>query len=407
MGFFFRLVILFAAAVLLALSARFNPGNVVVFYPPYRIDLSLNLFIAIVLLTFCLLSILWATLNVTRRLPERVAAYRKAKVEREGNNAFRDALKAYFEGRFGHAEKSAMRATELPDNAVLASLIGARAAHSMSQFDRRDAWLAGIKDNQHYKVARLVSATELLVDSHQPDEALEAVNELNAGGTRHIHVLRLALKANQQAKQWSAVLRLVKALDKHHSLHPALSTRLRELAYQDLLSDHGHDAESIRRIWHGVPAEDRVKPFIAAMAARTMVAQGLFDDARTLLEKALHEEWDERLIIAYRDTAAKEGSAALLNQIEHCESWLVIHPNDPELSLTMGVLCLHQKLWGKAERNLEQALMYAADDACRREANLRLAQLNEELGVTAKAVEYYRACALVGVGTTSSFVRTN
>ncbi|PRC91270.1 heme biosynthesis protein HemY [Solimicrobium silvestre] len=395
MGFFIRLVILFATAVLVALSARFNPGNVVLFYPPYRIDMSLNLFILVLLVIFALLGLLFYTINATKQMPERVATYRRSKSEREGNKALRDALKAFFEGRFGHAEKAAMRAAELPENTALASLIGARAAHNMSQSERRDAWLAGIEDNQQYKVARLVSTTELLVDAHQSEQALEAVKELNANGTRHIHVLRWALKANQQAKQWTEVLRLVKALDKHRSLHPALSTRLRELAYQDLLSDHGQDAESIRRLWYSIPAEDRVKPFVAALAARTMVAQGLFDEARNLLEKALLVDWDERLIVAYREAAAKEGSAALLTQIEHCESWLVIHPTDPELALTMGVLCLNQKLWGKAERNLEQALMYASDITCLRETNLKLAQLNEQLGLQEKAAEYYRACALI------------
>ena len=395
MGFFIRLVILFAAAVIVALSARFNPGNVVLFYPPYRIDLSLNLFIVVMLVLIFLLGILFYTIDATRQMPQRVAAYRREKREREGNKALRDALKAFFEGRFGHAEKAATRAAELPDNAALAGLIGARAAHHMGQFERRDAWLVGVEEHQQYKVARLVSTTELLVDAHQSEQALQAVQELNANGTRHIHVLRWALKANQQAKQWAEVLRLVKALDKHRSLHPALSMRLRELGYQDLLTNHTQDPESIRRIWFNIPAEDRLKPYVAALAARAMVAQGMLDDARLLLEKALAEEWDERLIVAYRTAAAQEGSAALLNQIEHCEAWQQLHPADPELALTMGVLCLQQKLWGKAERHLEQVLIYGSEPDCLRQANLRLAQLNEQLGMQEKAATYYRACALI------------
>jgi len=403
MGFFIRLVILFATAVIVALSARFNPGNVVVFYPPYRIDLSLNLFIVGILIIFVLLGLFFYTVSVTQQMPERVASYRRAKNEREGNKALRDALKAFFEGRFGHAEKAAMRAAELPDNAALAALIGARAAHHMGQSDRRDGWLASIEDNQQYKVARLVSTTELLVDGHQSAQALQAVQELNANGTRHIHVLRWALKANQQAKRWTEVLRLVKALDKHRSLHPALSMRLRELAYKDLLTDQAQDPESIRRLWFSIPAEDRLKPYVAALAARAMVAQGLQDEARSLIEKALQEEWDERLIVGYREAAAKEGSAALLNQIERCEIWSASHPTDPELLLTMGVLCLHQKLWGKAERNLEQVLVYGSDIGCLRQANLKLALLNEQLGKPESAAGYYRACALLSERTAAMY----
>jgi HemY protein len=233
------------------------------------------------------------------------------------------------------------------------------------------------------------------VDAHHAEQALEAVKELHANGTRHIHVLRWALKANQQAKQWTEVLRLVKALDKHRALNPTLSNRLRELAYQDLLSDHGHDAESITNLWYSIPSEDRSKPFVATLAARTMAAQGLFADARVLLENALKVTWDQRLIVAYREVAAAEATPELVAQIEHCEAWLVNYPNDPELSLTMGVLCFRQKLWGKAERHLEQALFYAVDVACSRSANLKLAQLHEALGKKEKSADYYRACALV------------
>ena len=69
------------------------------------------------------------------------------------------------------------------------------------------------------------------------------------------------------------------------------------------------------------------------------------------------------MVRAYRDAAAPAGSPALLAQIEKCEHWLRERPNDAELALTLGALCLKQKLWGKAQRYLEQALSDAADAA--------------------------------------------
>ena len=110
MRIFLSLVILFAAAIGLAVGARFNPGNVVFFYPPYRIDLSLNLFIVLAALLFIVLFTVINALRSAQQMPQRVAAYRRDKREREGNRALREALKALFEGRFGHAEKAAARA---------------------------------------------------------------------------------------------------------------------------------------------------------------------------------------------------------------------------------------------------------------------------------------------------------
>ncbi len=391
------LVALMAAAIGLAVTARYDPGNVVLFYPPHRIDMSLNLFVVLAAALFVALYYLARAIGATLQMPVRVAAYRQRKREREGNKGLRDALKALFEGRFGHAEKAAMRAAELPENAGLAALIGARAAHRMREPARRDAWLAGIVHDNAMKIARLMTVTELLVDEHQPEAALEAVAELNASGQRHIHALQWSMKANQQARNWPEVLRLVRTLDKRKALHPALSSRLRELSYEALLSDGAHDAESIRRAWASVPADDRTKPYIAARAAAAFNARGLHDEARAIAEEALKAGWDERLVRSYRDSAAQAGSPALLAQIEHCEAWLNERPNDAELALALGALCLKQKLWGKAQHYLEQALSDATEPRMVREAHLKLAQMHEALGQSEEAAAHYRQCALASI----------
>lgn len=397
MRIFLSLVILFAAAIGLAVGARFNPGNVVFFYPPYRVDLSLNFFVVVTALVFAVLFAVLNAIRSTQQMPQRVAAYRREKREREGNRAMRDALKALFEGRFGHAEKAATRAAESSENAGLSALIAARAAHRMGQKDRRDMWLAKTHDEPGLKTARLMTAIELSIDGHEPENALQLVRELNSTGTRHIHALRLALKANQRAKNWPEVLRIVRMLDKRSALHPVLSRRLRELAYEDLLSQQAHDPESLRRVLAAIPAEDRLQPFVAIRAARALNAKGLHDEARVVIEKALSAEWDDRLVRMYGATAGAEGSAGLLAQIERCEEWAQSRPADAELALTLGTLCLRQKLWGKAQRHLEHALSDATETDTVREAHLKLAQLHEALNQSEVAAAHYRQCALATI----------
>ena len=397
MRLFLWLVALMAAAIGIAVTARFNPGNVVLFYPPHRIDMSLNFFCVLAAALFVFLYAVIRALRATLKMPAKVAAYRQQKRERDGNKGLREALKALFEGRFGHAEKAAIRASELPENAGVAALIGARAAHRMRQGARRDQWLAKLNDDNVMKTARLMTMTELLVDDHQPEAALDAVRELNASGTRHIHALQWSLKAQQQAKNWPEVLRLVRSLDKHRALHPALSARLRELAYADLLSDQTNDAESLQRVWSTVPNADRVKPYVACLAATALNARGLHDEARRVAEESLAADWDERVVRAYREAAAPAGSAALLAQIEACEKWLHARPTDAELALTLGSLCLKQKLWGKAQRYLEQALSDASDPRMVRESHLKLAQMHEALQQQEEAANHYRQCALATI----------
>lgn len=397
MRFFLRLVALFAIAVGLAVVARYNSGNVVVFFPPYRVDLSLNFFLVLLtLLFFVLYGLMW-TIRTTQKLPGRVIDYRRQKQEINANAALRDSLKAMCEGRFGQAEKAASRAAQLPENRGVSALLAARAAHRMGQMERRDIWLASIEDNPTLKTARLITMLDLLVDDYQSQAALNIVKEMDASGTRHIYALRLALKAHQQARNWSEVLRLVHILDKHDALHPILSKRLRELAYDELLSDVSHDAESIIRLWSTISSEDRGKPFIAIRAAKAFNRHGLQENARAIVEKSMATEWDVRLMSVYRDAMAAEGTPALLAQIEHCEAWLLKALNDAELALTLGTFCLQQKLWGKAQRHLEQALSDASTSRTICEAHLKLGQLHESLGNQEKAAEHYRQCALITI----------
>jgi HemY protein len=133
---------------------------------------------------------------------------------------------------------------------------------------------------------------------------------------------------------------------------------------------------------------DRTKPYIAARAAAALNARGLHDEARVSAEEALKADWDDRVVRAYRESAGPAGSPTLLAQIEHCETWLKQRPNDAELALTLGSLCLKQKLWGKAQRYLEQALSDATEARMVREAHLKLAQMHEALGQAEEAANH-------------------
>ena len=395
MRFFLWILTLFATAIGLAVLARFNPGNVVLFYPPYRVDVSLNFFIIVAVVLFALMFVIVSTVRSTLAMPRRVEQYRATRQLRESGRALQEALKAYLEGRFGRAEKSATRASLAPEYAGLAALIGARSAHRLRQNRRRDDWLEAAKSDGTLRTARLMTTVELLAeDNRQTDEALAAISELNSHGIKHAQALRLALRVHQSARNWPEVLRLVRLLDKHDALHPTLSRRLRDMAYEALLPAAAEDPESLRKLWASVAAADRLSPGVAAAAAIAFMKIGRQQESADIIEKALAVQWDTQLLRAYRQCAAPEGSATLLAQIEHGEHWARERPNDADLALVLGVLCLKQKLWGKAQRYLEQALGSSSERTIDQEAHLHLAQMHEALNQAEAAATHYRQCAL-------------
>jgi HemY protein len=179
------------------------------------------------------------------------------------------------------------------------------------------------------------------------------VAELNASGTRHIHALQWSMKANQQAKQLArsaapgAHAGQAQGAASGAVVAPA-RTGLRRAAVAK-----AHDAESILRVWADRAGRDRIKPYIAARAATPSTRA-----ACTTKRAPPKKPWRPTGTTAWcapTATAPAGRFASLLAQIEHCEAWLRERPTDAELALTLGALCLRQKLWGKAQRYLEQA----------------------------------------------------
>lgn len=382
----FWVTVLFAAAVGLALLAHFDPGNVVLLVPPYRIDVSLNVFVLGIALLFVLLYLLLRIVATTLSFPERVRAYRERVREHDAREGLRGALLAHFEGRFARAARYASDAQEVEGYAALAALVAARASHRMREFARRDGWLRVAAKDSSVRTARLMTQAELLLEERRADEAQDIIQELHASGARHVASMRLALNAAQQLEQWEEVLRLVRQLGKRDAIHPALAAKTKALAYGALMQRRHGDASGMRSFWHSVPAADRVLADVAEPAARAFSSFGEHATAVAILDHAIEENWNERLVSAYAETGT---GADRLGQIQHAEDWLDAHPQDATLLTTLGRLCAAEALWGKAIDYLERSLRIE-----RVPANLlALAELHERNNDQARANALYRECA--------------
>lgn len=390
MRIFFIIIVLFAAAVGVALSARFDPGNVVFFYPPYRVDLSLNLFVGFAILFFAVLYAALRLIRNTVQLPQRVAQYRLRQREKRAYRALRGALQAYFEGRYGHAEKQAQEAQGLPEAAGLSSLVGARAAHRMSEFTRRDEWLRRADSAGGLRTARLMTEAECLVDARDSARALDVVSQLHAAGARHIQSLRLALKANQYAAQWDEVLRLLRMLNKRDAIHPAAAHQIKIVAYRALLDARTSDGYSLIAFWQDVPQPDRRLPDIALAAAQAFNRAQLGYQARMILEPALAQVWDARLVEEFGHCVEQNSNS----QIERAERWLASHPGDASLQYALGMLCVRAGLWGKAQIYLNGALSDDRETSLAGRVHLEMARMFESIGDKEEAATHFREAAL-------------
>jgi len=379
-------VILAAVAVGVALFARHSTGYVVIIAAPYRIELSLNLLVFLVLMGYVAFYALARLVATLVAIPERVRAYRADRTRSRLRVALNDALLAFFQGRYASAERNAAAALTGDETKGVAAIIAARSAHELGRFSEREQFLEQAKGSApDVDQARLTTLADLLVSQERYPEALAVLNDLSARDARNLRLLRLKLQAEQAMRDWDEVLATLAALAKLGGIGPAEAAAIRRAAHLGNLTRKAQDAAALSAYWKQLPAETRVDAAVAASAARYHLALGSYPEAQALLEQALEREWSASLVALYGEAAGADA----LPQIERAEKWLRSHARDPALLLALGKLCMRQGLWGKAQSYIEASLALEPTH----DGHMTLAALMERLGKTQEAVQHFRRSA--------------
>ncbi len=385
-------LLLFAAAVVVVTAAH-NPAYVLLVYPPYRIELSLTLFVVLLLLTFIFGYGLVRLLFAAVRLPEYVRRFRIERSQAKARKLLDEALAAFFEGRYAAAERASAQAMELGDTSALHPIIAARAAHELHEFEKRDAYLAAAEGKSVGDATmRLMATTKFMLDQRDPQAALHALKELRDSGVKgHTGAMSLELKARQLAGDWDEVLNVLDQLEKRSAIDVTVAAQIRQQAWLEKIRQQ-EDLDGLTACLKAVPADLKRRSKVAATAARALIQHGGSFLAQQLLSDSLNAQWDSELVALYGDCRPADGeSGEVLRQIEQAEKWLNQHRDDAGLLLALGKLCLHQGLWGKAQSYLDASISVAPGPA----AYTALGQLAERLGKPQEAGKYYqRAAAL-------------
>lgn len=363
MRIFLGLLGVIVSAVGLAVLVRTNTGNVVFFWPPYRIDLSLNLFLFLLLLLGGLLFLIFKAVRLARARPLRMSVLKRLEQEKKSHQALREALKALFEGRFVEAEKASRRAMISVPHKACAHLIAARAFHALQRYDSRDASLTTAEADPAYRMASRITRIECLMDQQKAEEALEIIGCLNARGARHVHVLRLALMAHRLAGHWEEVARLAGVLNHHHAIRPDAFEEMKEEICKNKIIEAGSDAERVREVWQALTPEERQVPSVAFYAAYAFFFGGWLEETRKALTQALKKNWDDRLMRAYAEFSSTTAPDDLAKRIQHCENWKEKYAHQPQWTLTLGELYWRSGQFERARHYLEKTIDHKPEKA--------------------------------------------
>ena len=389
MRWLFWLLLILALAIGVSLLTGSNEGYVLIVRSPYRLELSLNLLLILIVLAFSLLHLGLRLITYTRRLPASVRAYKEAQRVKTGHAALLEGMHAIVEGRYGVAAKAATRALELGEDAGLSALIAARASHKLKHKSQRDYYLAEAERlAPQASIARLLTQTELLLDDRQYSKALQVLQQLEKIEPNHPPALRLELKVQLRLNNWEQVLTILQQLEKHGTMESWQSREIHQQAHQHLIKRYAKDLPALTAYWKKMPEEDRLNSRLAHLAAQTFIQLGAGKQAAEILEMSLTKGWDSELAELLGDCIS-DNPQKLLQQAER---WLFSHERDAKLLLALGNMCVRLNLWGKAQSYLEASISVAPSAS----AHLALARMLESRGERAAAYQHYRQSVQLG-----------
>lgn len=404
------LLVLFAVAAGGALFASTNPGTISIFWPPYRVDLSLNLALLALVLVFVLVHLAWRTATALGGLPAQARRWRAQQRERAVQGHLVDALFSLSGGRFVRASESLLAADTL-QRAQMESDGGAASAQAdlvfaaihMLAAEAQHALQKQALRDQHAQTAmerlRQGRATDALdgvlsravrwsIDDNDAAAARGWLEQLSQGAARRAATLRLRFRTARLAGENLEALVTVRQLVKHKAFRGATGQTISQALACELLRSP-RDAQQLERAWAQLEQPEREAAPVALLGAQRLLDLGgagararewLLPLWNRFLQPVTPLTGDQQVQLIQILEAGFASSDATPDSLwlARIENAQMANPRNALLQYLAGAMCLRMALWGKAEHFFKQAGAGLDNAALQREARAHVQRIQEQ-----------------------------
>lgn len=380
----FFLIVL--AAIWVGLRIHEDPGYVLLAYQNSTVEMPLWAAVVTVLLAFLFFHFAATVLHYFGTLSGRMSRWSRERRHRKALQLTTRGFIALKEGLWSEAENLLIHAVDKQENPLINYLAAARAAQEQGDLQRRDNYLRRAQRSMpEAKVAVDLCQAQLQLEEGEYAQALALLERVQIDSPKHPTALKLLQQLYVELEDWEKLLALLPQLKKAKILRGHALTRVTQQAYCGRLRSLSQQraADALRQTWAKCPRAVKQDPVILHVYIECLLAQGLQDEAEQCLAVGLKKVWDEPLVLQYGLIDSSTPKKAL----RKAEHWLVKHPHDPMLLLTLGRLCIQNQLWGKAKTYLENSLAFSPDA----QTHATLAKLLENMGEGQLARTHYRA----------------
>ncbi len=427
MRFVFWLLGIFAVAVALALLLGQRYGTVTLYWPPHRIDMSVNLALILGLALALLMHWALVSLQALFKLPETARRWREQQRKEAMVRSLVAALSQMLAGRFVRAKSAARDALALAtkldaghDDVPLderarrsakgqhasvratAAWVLAESAHALQEKTERDAahqdaaFASAGREGASLREGLALRRARWALEDRDAHAALAALRTLAQGAQRRTLALRMQLRALRLTGDVQGALGVARLLGKHGAFSDVGAKSVRRALAAELLNS-AHDLQQLQRAWqHLEPAERAMLEVVLAAVGRATAIGG--GEARGWALARMDPVWPqttqmptpERERIALDVARLLEGhGAAIANDAAHLallaqlEALQRQQPADAALQFLVGLACWHAQLWGKSQAMLSQAVRQLTHTELKRQCWRTLARIAQQRGDSA------------------------
>lgn len=384
-------VVAIAVAALVGIGMAHHSGYVLISYGNFfRYESSVWATLAVLLGVWLLFLLVRYLLSVVFVSGGVVNPWSRRNRDRRTRLAIEQGQLDLAEGRWASAQRNLHRAAEAERQPLLYYLGAARAANELGRTEDCDNLLERALERQpQAELAIALSHAQLQTDRGDLDGALETLQAMHDRHPHSVQVLRQLQRLHRQRGDWSALIRLFPALRKEKALPAAELSELEQRAWGENLSlaarrenDDQTGLQSLARAWEQLTSAQRQEPQLVLAYAEQLRQLGAETQAEKALRTALKRQYESHLARLYGLVRGEDP----VRQLQTAEGWLKLHPDDPSLLLTLGRLCLQNRLWGKARDYLESSLNLQRNP----ETCAELARLLAGLGDTERSNQLFQ-----------------
>ncbi len=352
----FQFLIVTALAVAAAVWLADRPGSVTLHWQGWRIDTSVPVLVAALLVVLGLAAALLRLARGVLGLPHRLVRARRDRRQRDGYRALSDGLAAVAAGNRQAARKLARRADRLLADPALTGLLTAQAAElhgDPAEVERRMQALL------HRPETAFLGLKGLMTLALRRDDRAAALDYARrawaseTGGADGLAIPLFELQA--RAGQWAEAELTLAEARKRGALDGAELAHRRALVLRERAAAaerDGNTAEAARLALAAHRADPAFVP-AAVAAARLLHRLGKPRKAAAVIEAVWRGAPHPALLDAWTALAPAETP---LMRVKRLERLVRANPEAADGHRALGAAALDAKLWGLARTHLETAL---------------------------------------------------